>query len=170
MNAWICAAAAGAAVVAVAACGKSREAAVVSANPSIAATAMQGHCDHSVCADTFFVDVAPEDCAVGAACRLVVKLVATGDFHINDEYPYRFRADESAGVAFLGSDGAGKNVFSKAAGDWQRADVKSGAMTVQLEPSDAGSRAVGGTFKLSVCSEKNCLIEQRQVSATVVVR
>jgi hypothetical protein len=169
MNAWIFAAIAGVAVAGALACGKGREVAVGSANPSVAATATQSHCGHSACADTFFVDVTPADCVAGTVCSVAVKLVATGDFHINDEYPYRFRADDSAGVEFLGTDRAGKNAFSKAAGDWQRADAKSGAMTIRLKPSEMGSRAVAGTFKLSVCSDKNCLIEQRQLSATVQV-
>ena len=45
---------------------------------------------------------------------MAVKLVATGEFHINDEYPYRFKADDASGIEFLGTDG-GKNAFSKAA-------------------------------------------------------
>ncbi len=182
MKACLSAAAAALVLLAAATCGRSREAgnadsrgAFGAAPQSVAAPATPGECGHSACADAFFIDVAPADCAAGAACSLSVKLVATGDFHINDEYPYRFRADDSASVEFLGTDGVGRNAFSKDAGDWRRLDAKSGAMTVKLKPLNLADpldrpRTVAGTLKLSVCSEKSCLVEQRRVSATVVVK
>ena len=128
-------------------------------------------CGHAVCADNFFIDAAPAgDCTAGSACGVALKLVATGDFHINDEYPYRFKADDAPGVDFLGKDDGGKNTFSKAAGDWQKTDAKSGAMTVKFIPTDASAKSIGGTLKLSVCSAGACLLEQRQVTTTVTAR
>jgi hypothetical protein len=96
-----------------------------------------------------------------------IKLVATGDYHINDEYPYKFRADDTAGVDFLGTDTGGKNVFSKAAGSWAKNDARTGTMSVAFKPSDSGVKAIGGVFKFSVCSPQNCELEQRQVNAKV---
>ena len=40
-------------------------------------------------------------------------------------------------------------------------------MTVKFVPAERGTRNVAGTFKLSVCSPQACLLEQRQVTATV---
>jgi hypothetical protein len=150
-------------------CDKKSEAAIPNAKETAVALTPQRECTHSACADSFFVDTVPAgECIAGGTCTVVVKLVATGDYHINDEYPYRFKADEESGIEFLGGDSGGKNVFSKTAGDWQRSDAKSGAMSVKFKLAGKGSKKVGGTLKLSVCSVQNCLVDQRQVIATVV--
>ena len=86
----------------------------------------------------------PVSCTAGSPCNVTLKLVATGDFHVNDEYPYRFKADDAPGVAFLGTDPGGKNTFSKAAGDWQKADAKSGAMTVKFIAANPGRQGDRG--------------------------
>src|SRR5579859_2709775 len=66
-----------------------------------AATAGGAGCKHAACADNFFADTqAPSDCAVGSTCDLAVKLTATGDFHVNDEYPYRFKANDVPGIDY----------------------------------------------------------------------
>jgi hypothetical protein len=135
------------------------------------AAAQHADCGHTACGSNFFLDAAPAgDCVSGATCSLTIKLVATGDFHINEDYPYKFKADDAPGLEFLGADAAGKNVFSKAASDWKKRDEKSGAMTVAFRAADKGSKTVGGTFKLSVCSAQTCQLEQQQVQATVAVR
>jgi hypothetical protein len=139
------------------------------ANGASAPRPADGACKHAACADNFFVDTAASnDCAAGAPCSVTVKLVALGDFHVNDEYPYRFKADDTPGVDFGGTDALGKGVFSKPAGDWHKDDAKSGAMTVKFTPREKGSKTISGTFKLSVCSVQNCLLEQRQLSVPVV--
>ncbi|HXX65621.1 MAG TPA: hypothetical protein VEK07_00450 [Polyangiaceae bacterium] len=133
---------------------------------SAAATGCAGH---AVCAEGFSIDaVPPQGCTAGAQCAITLQLVARGDFHINDEYPYRYSADEEPGVRFDGTDRAGRNVFSKPAGDWQKSSAKSGEMKVRFTPTEKGSKAITGTFKLSVCSAETCLLEQRQVSASFV--
>jgi hypothetical protein len=151
-----------------AACSKDRDAARSSEAPALSAP--QAPCGHAVCATDFFIDMATSDCALGSPCSLKVNLVATGDYHINDDYPYRFKADDAPGVEFLGTDPGGKNAFSKAAGDWRKAEAKSGAMTVNFTPADRGSKTIAGTFKLSVCSPQSCLLEQRQVKASVLTK
>jgi hypothetical protein len=157
--------------VALFACSKAREVASqgTSETQSISAAA-PADCGHAVCADNFFVDAAPAACSAGAPCAVALKLVATGDFHVNDEYPYRFKADDAPGVTFLGTDPTGATTFSKAAGDWQKADAKSGAMTVKFIAADPGPRAIAGTLKLSVCSAGACLLEQRQVKTNIVAK
>lgn len=128
-------------------------------------------CGHTACGSNFFVDaVAPADCSAGARCTMAVKLVATGEFHINDEYPYKFKADDAPGIEFLGADPAGKNTFSKDAQNWRKSDEKSGVMTLAFRAADKGQKSVGGTFKLSVCSAQNCQLEQERVTAAVAVR
>jgi hypothetical protein len=151
-------------------CSKARDAVSKGTSETQALSASPADCSHAVCADNFFVDAVPATCAAGSPCSVTLKLVATGDFHVNDEYPYKFKADDASGVAFLGTDQGGKNTFSKAAGDWQKTDAKSGAMTVKFIPADPSAKSIGGTLKLSVCSAGACLLEQRQVSASVATK
>ena len=114
------------------------------------------------------VDAIPSPaCEKGAACSLALTLVATGAYHVNDEYPYRFKGEDVDGLSFLGTDSAGKNVFSKAAGDWQKVDAKTATMTVKVSPSDPGPKTVAGTLKLSVCSADNCQLDQKPVSGVI---
>jgi hypothetical protein len=151
------------------ACGRDSDTARAS-KAAVSAAAPIGECGHAVCADNFFIDTSPTPgCAPGATCALSVRLVATGAFHINDEYPYRFKADDAKDLQYFGTDGAGRSVFSKAAGDWAKTDPKIGAMTVKFASASAGRKTVAGTLKLSVCSEANCLLEQRQVVVPVEV-
>jgi hypothetical protein len=138
------------------------------ASPAAAAAA---DCGHAACGSNFFVDAAPSgDCAAGAACSMTLALYATGAFHINDEYPYKFKADETPGVAFLGTDAAGTMVFSRQASNWTKKDEKSGVMTVAFRSAEKGTKNVGGTLKLSVCSAETCQLEQQPVRATIAVR
>jgi hypothetical protein len=138
-----------------------------------AVTAPQGpDCGHTACGSNFFIDSAQNGaCAAGANCSLVLTLVATGDFHINDEYPYKFRADDAQGVTFLGTDAAGPSVFSKAANNWQKTAPQTGVMTVGFQPAPKGSgqKSISGNFKLSVCSAANCQLEQQTVSTAITV-
>lgn len=110
------------------------------------------------------------DCKAGETCTATLRIVAKSEFHINDEYPYKLKADDAPGVEFLGTDVAGKNVFSKVSSDWQKKDEKSGEMKISFRAADKGTKTVGGTFKLSVCSAQTCQLEQQQVHATVAVK
>jgi len=153
-------------------CSKTESAAAAANSAPVSNTGAGAGCTgHAVCADNFFIDaVAPDACAVGAVCNVAFKLVATGAFHVNDDYPYRFKATDAPGIAFAGTDAAGKNVFSKPAGDWKKTDEKAGAMTVKFTAQDKGQKTIAGTLKLSVCSAATCLLEQREVSAVVSAR
>jgi hypothetical protein len=157
------------------ACGRSRPApdehgVTSAAAPTPTPTSAQAECGHTACADNLFVDARPAAaCAAGSTCAVKLTLVATGDFHVNDEYPYRFKADDVPGLTFLGTDDAGKNVFSKAAGDWTKIDPKSGAMTVRFTPAARGPATIAGVLRLSVCSGATCQLEQSHVSAVVAV-
>ncbi len=136
-----------------------------------AASASPAECSHAACGDDFFVDAEPPAaCAPGATCTLALTVVATGAFHLNDAYPYKFRADEQPGVEFLGKGESGHDVFSKTADDWTKKDEKRGTMAVTFRTGTVGVRVLSGTFKLSVCSAEKCELEQRPVRAPVTVR
>jgi hypothetical protein len=149
-------------------CGRDSRAAQGKSPPVAPARA---DCGHSFCGDNFFVDVDPAPpCSAGATCITNLKLVAVGAFHINDEYPYKFKADDAPGVEFLGTDGAGQNVFSKVANDWRKNDEKTGTMTLKWRPAAGGDKKIAGVFKLSVCSAQACQLDQASVQAVVAVR
>jgi hypothetical protein len=152
-----------------AACGRDSRVANRPAAGTESAPTRSG-CSHAACGNGFFIDVnAIAGCNVGATCSMALTLVATGDYHINDEYPYKFRAEEVPGVEFLGTDVTGNNVFSKTAQNWSKKDERTGTMTVTFQSADKGTKPIGGLFKLSVCSAQNCQLEQQQVTASVEV-
>ncbi|HEX7663854.1 MAG TPA: hypothetical protein VF407_05065 [Polyangiaceae bacterium] len=115
------------------------------------------------------------DCSVGLECHVTVRLAAQGDYHINGEYPYKLKAD-GANIEFLGTDAAGKNTFSKSAGDFVAdpttggAPAKGGTMTIKFKASAKGAATINGTFKMSVCSAQNCQLETQEISAAVTVK
>ena len=109
------------------------------------------------------------DCKTGDACVLVLRLEATGDYHINKEYPYKFKAQETANVEFQGTDAGGRNIFSKAAGDFSIDAEKIATMKVKFKPSAKGALTIAGTYKLSVCSVQNCQLESQEIAASVTV-
>jgi hypothetical protein len=154
----------------VAGCGRDSRAAIHSGSEAEATPPGRSGCSHAACGNGFFVDVgSAASCRVGATCTFALTLVATGDYHINDEYPYKFRADDLPGVEFLGTDGAGKNVFSKVAKNWSKRDERTGTMTVTFQSTEKGTKPIVGIFKLSVCSAQNCQLEQQQVTTMVDV-
>ena len=130
-----------------------------------------GECGHTACGSNFFVDAAQAgDCPAGANCSAKLSLVATGDFHINDQYPYKFKADDAAGITFRGTDRGGPNVFSKDADDWHKTGAQSGVMNLTFQAADKGARSITGNFKLSVCSAQSCQLEQQTLTVPVAVR
>ena len=107
------------------------------------------------------------DCKAGETCTATLRIVAKSEFHINDEYPYKFTAGDVGGVEFQGTDGAGKNVFSKAAGNFVKESAKVGVLTVKLKPQAKGKVDVAGVYKLSVCSDATCKLDNPTVSFAV---
>lgn len=115
------------------------------------------------------------DCVMGSECHVTVRLSAQGDYHINGEYPYKLKAD-GTNIEFLGTDAAGKNTFSKSAGDFVvdptvgGAPAKGATMTIKFKPNAKGQATITGTFKMSVCSAQNCQLETQEISAAVTVK
>jgi hypothetical protein len=105
-------------------------------------------------------------CKKGEECTLTLRLEAQGAYHINDSYPYKFtpaKKDDkplSENVEFV------KENFSKAAGDFKKDAEKVGTLTVKFKPTAAKGKIVG-TYKMSVCSEQNCQLEQQEIQLDV---
>ncbi|MBL8612991.1 MAG: hypothetical protein JNL38_36965 [Myxococcales bacterium] len=152
-----------------AASASGRPSASASAGPSASAAAAAKPAAARVTGQNFVVDLAAAPCAVGQACTMTVRLAAQGDYHINKEYPYKLTMSDAAGVTMLGK--SSPNVFAKP-GDFREEGEKAATMTVAFKPTAApagGKVTLAGTYKMSVCSDANCQIEQTAISLAVPV-
>jgi hypothetical protein len=152
------------AAVAKADAGKAKDG-TPAAQPS-GAVALKAASKH-VTGKNFTLDLATPGCKAASECAMTIKLVASGDFHVNKEYPYKFVAAASPSVAFLGKGEA--TTFTRATGDFVEQGEKAGTMTVRFKPSAAGDTTVAGTYKFSVCNADQCQIEQEKLELAVPV-
>jgi hypothetical protein len=106
-------------------------------------------------------------CSVNQECSVKIRLEANAEFHINDNFPYKFKANQVSGVTFLGKKEA--TVFSKSDNDFEKKGAKMAELTVRFKPSAKGKVTISGEFKMSVCSDGNCVVDHPNVSADVTV-
>jgi hypothetical protein len=90
-----------------------------------------------------------------------VVLDAKPPFHVNGDYPIKFKVKEGAGVKYPAAV-VGKD---KAKLEKQRA-----TMPVAFVPESAGQHTVAGQFLFSVCTDENCLMDKRDLSLVVDVK
>ena len=114
----------------------------------------------------FKAGAAPATCAPNAECKATITVEALGEYHINEEYPYKFTANDSDGIEFLGKEK--KNVFSKAAGDFKLIDKNHATLTISFKA--AKNATISGKLKLSVCSAANCAFETPDISIAVTAK
>jgi hypothetical protein len=98
---------------------------------------------------------------VGQPGNVQVVLVAKGDFHCNDKYPYKFKLGAASG----GVSYPQPIVRTEAI----RITPERSVMTVPFVPSASGDARVSGSFSFSVCSATTCQIETRDLAITVKV-
>ena len=101
-------------------------------------------------------------CKKDQTCTAEVVVVAKGEYHINDKYPYRFKLEDPppAGLKYP------KPVIGKEDGTMDERKV---TLHVPIVPASAGDTKVAGTLSLSVCSAANCLMDKQQLDLTVKV-
>lgn len=119
--------------------------------------------------DQYKVTVEPAKGKAGTELTAKVKLdVVASDKHINKTYPYKVELKPVDGVELLGKDAGNKGIFSKTTGDFEPKDVsestKSATITVHFKVAKAGSGTLPGTLKLSVCSDKDCLMDKTDIA------
>lgn len=121
--------------------------------------------------NNFVINSAVGSCNANAECKVDLKLEAQNGFHVNKEYPYKFKANAASGVTFLGKDSAGAETFSKAAGDFtlDAGNEKLGTMSIKFKSANKGAVSISGVFKLSVCSAQNCQMETANITVPVTV-
>ncbi len=99
----------------------------------------------------------------GAQGAVDVTLTPKGGYHINAQYPYKFKVSDPApeGVTFP------KPLLARADGSFEETK---GAFHVPFVAAKAGKVTVGGTLYLSVCSDANCIIEKEPLEVAVDVK
>ncbi len=102
-------------------------------------------------------------CKKGETCTVEVLLEAKGEYHINEQYPYKFKVDEAAaaGLKFP------KPVVGK---EDAVVEEKKIVLKVPFIADSAGDKKVAGTFSLSVCSAANCLMDKQPLEVVVKVQ
>ncbi len=116
--------------------------------------------------NNFVLQATTGACKKGEECVLTLRLEAQGAYHINDTYPYKFtpaKKDDkplSENVEFV------KDSFTKVAGDFTKDTEKVGTMTIRFKPTAAKGKIIG-IYKMSVCSEQNCQLEQQEIQLDV---
>jgi len=99
---------------------------------------------------------------VGMEGRAKVTLTTKGAYHINSQYPYRFKAAAPPpGLSYP------KPVLQRADGQFEE---KRAVFNLAFVASQAGKFNVGGTFHMSVCSSGSCLVEKAPLDVTVSVQ
>ncbi len=109
--------------------------------------------------DYFRVDAAPEQpaCQVAAPCEAQLILTALGDYHVNENYPFKLVVAPTAEVTVEGTGSF-------------RAKGKIGTLALPFRATSAGTAKIAGTFKLSVCNDENCQIETPKIAFEIPVR
>ncbi len=99
---------------------------------------------------------------VGAEGTAKVTLTAKGVYHINPQYPYRFKAaTPPKGVSYP------KPVLQRADGQFEE---KRAVFKLAFVATEVGNFNVGGTLHMSVCSEGSCLVEKAPLDVNVSVQ
>jgi hypothetical protein len=114
-------------------------------------------------ADTYLVEItAGSPYKVGATGSVKVSLTAKAGFHINDQYPYRFKTSPPAeGVSYP------KPVLERADGQFEE---KTAVFHLPFVASHAGEFTVGGVLNLSVCSPASCIVQKAPLDVSVTVQ
>lgn len=104
------------------------------------------------------VDAGPRTpCTAGQPCEARLVLTALGAFHVNQRYPFKFIADQAPGIAV---DGTGTFAVD---------DERTGTLTIRYRAERSGPARLTGTFKLSVCTEEECEIEEPKIELELPV-
>lgn len=92
-----------------------------------------------------------------------VVLVTKGDYHVNDQYPYKLVLQDppAEGVTYK------KKVVRRPDGKF---DKNRAELPIHFTAAKAGTYKVGGVLSLSVCTPSNCLMDKRPLVLDVVVK
>jgi hypothetical protein len=133
------------------------------APPAAAAAPADGAAGQSRYDEAKFAIVAQPSGAYAAGKEGAIEVVldAKPPFHVNQQYPYKFKAKDAPGVKFA------QPVVGK---DQAKLETQRMTMRVPFTPDAAGQRTVSGQFLFSVCTDETCLMEKRDLSLVVDVK
>jgi hypothetical protein len=97
---------------------------------------------------------------VGQPGVVEVVLIPKNGFKCNENYPYKIKLNDAAGVSFP------QPVVRK---EGMSVSPQRGVMRVPFVPSAAGDARIAGKFSFSVCTSDQCLIDSRDLAITVKV-
>lgn len=93
--------------------------------------------------------------------KFEVFLETKGEYHINEQYPYRFTPKTGVeGVSYKGPVGRESGNFDKT----------TATLSVPFTATKSGKVPVGGKLSLSVCSDKTCLMDKIDLEFEVDVK
>jgi hypothetical protein len=98
----------------------------------------------------------------GAEGTVTVTVTAKGEYHINPQYPYKFKTNSpSDGVAYP------KPTLQRSDGKFEETR---GSFQIPFVAAKAGKVSVGGVLNLSVCSAANCIVDKVPLDVVVDVK
>jgi hypothetical protein len=110
----------------------------------------------------FVVEVVDGSAAVGQRATVKVTIKAKDGFKVNDQYPHGLKLEASDDIVYE------KDALKR---DDGRFDGKTAfVFEVGAKAKRAGSHAVAGKLKFSVCNDAQCLIQKIDLSAKVTAR
>jgi hypothetical protein len=96
--------------------------------------------------------------ASGQAGEAEIVLSAKAPFHVNQNYPYKFKLKEAPGLKFANL------VVSK---DSVKLEPARATLPVLFTPESAGKHTVAGQLSFSVCTDDKCMIEKRELALEI---
>jgi len=96
--------------------------------------------------------------ASGQAAEAEIVLVAKAPFHVNQNYPYKFKLKDAPGLKFANP------VVGK---DAVKLEAARATMPVAFTPESAGKHTLAGQMSFSVCTDDKCMIEKRDLSLDI---
>jgi hypothetical protein len=96
--------------------------------------------------------------ASGQAGEAEIVLSAKAPFHVNQNYPYKFKLKEAPGLKFA-SPVVGKDAV--------KLEPARATLPVAFTPETAGKHTLAGQLSFSVCTDDKCMIEKRELSLDI---
>lgn len=99
----------------------------------------------------------------GVEGTVEIQLTAKPGFHVNGDYPAKFKVADPApeGITFP------KKVLKKEDGKFEEAKA---SLKIPFTADKAGKAKIAGVFQFSVCSDKNCFMEKAELDVEVDVK